>query len=246
MYQDIKQLYGRKLRAADGDIGHVQDFYFDDATWAIRYVVVDPGAWLPGCQVLLPPHAFGGRAFGQPKPADGPLEVTPTRGQIEGAPRLRANAPVSRPYEAAYFEYFGWPVYWEGGGLWGAAEFPATPTAHVPAAPADLESGTGDANPQRSTKAITGYRIMATDGAIGVVSGFTVEIWSWTIREVVVETGHWYAGKPIFLLPESIRRISHEDAYVFVTLATSDIRQARKNGVVEPLPSLVGTPTEHV
>jgi hypothetical protein len=30
MLQDIKHLYGKKLGATDGDIGHVKDFYFDD------------------------------------------------------------------------------------------------------------------------------------------------------------------------------------------------------------------------
>jgi hypothetical protein len=59
MLQSIKQLYGNKLGASDGDIGHVKDFYFDDQNWAVRYVVADTGSWLPGRQVLISPHAFG-------------------------------------------------------------------------------------------------------------------------------------------------------------------------------------------
>jgi hypothetical protein len=59
MLQSIKQLYGNKLGASDGDIGHVKDFYFDDQNWAVRYLVADTGSWLPGRQVLLSPHAFG-------------------------------------------------------------------------------------------------------------------------------------------------------------------------------------------
>jgi hypothetical protein len=43
MLQSIKQLYGDKLGASDGDIGHVKDFYFDDKHWAIHYVVADTG-----------------------------------------------------------------------------------------------------------------------------------------------------------------------------------------------------------
>src|SRR6188768_4056565 len=37
MLRSIKQLYGNKLGASDGDIGQVKDFYFDDQSWAIRY-----------------------------------------------------------------------------------------------------------------------------------------------------------------------------------------------------------------
>ena len=31
MSQSLRRLYGRKLGASDGDIGHVKDFYFNDA-----------------------------------------------------------------------------------------------------------------------------------------------------------------------------------------------------------------------
>jgi hypothetical protein len=37
----------------------VKDFYFDDKTWAIRYLVADTGNWLTGRQVLLSPYSFG-------------------------------------------------------------------------------------------------------------------------------------------------------------------------------------------
>lgn len=50
MLRSIKQLHGRKLGASDGDIGHVKDVYFDDETWAIRYVVVDT---LRGCSAAV-------------------------------------------------------------------------------------------------------------------------------------------------------------------------------------------------
>jgi len=33
LLESIKQLYGNKLGAADGEIGHVKDFYFDDQNW---------------------------------------------------------------------------------------------------------------------------------------------------------------------------------------------------------------------
>ena len=37
MLRSTKQLYEEKLRASDGDIGHVKDFYFDDEKWVVRY-----------------------------------------------------------------------------------------------------------------------------------------------------------------------------------------------------------------
>jgi len=39
---------GLTIAATDGDIGSVNDLYFDDLSWTIRYLVVDTGTWLPG------------------------------------------------------------------------------------------------------------------------------------------------------------------------------------------------------
>lgn len=53
----------------------------------------------------------------------------------------------------------------------------------------------------QSTHAVTGYQIETADGAIGHVSGFLVDEKSWAIRELVVEAGHWYAGKEVLISP---------------------------------------------
>jgi hypothetical protein len=81
MLRSIKQLYGGKLGALDGEIGHVKDFYFDDQNWVVRYLVADTGSWLLGRKVLISPHAFGSL-----DPAGKLLPVKLTRKQIEDSP----------------------------------------------------------------------------------------------------------------------------------------------------------------
>src|SRR5450759_639501 len=102
MLQSIKQLYGDKLGASDGEIGHVKDFYFDDQNWAIRYLVVDTGNWLMSRQVLLSPHSLG-----HLEQAGKVLRVNLTRKQIEGSPSIDLHKPVSRQYEEEYYQYYG-------------------------------------------------------------------------------------------------------------------------------------------
>src|SRR5579862_8544182 len=109
MIQSIKQLYGAKLGAVDGEIGHVKDFYFDDQNWAVRYLVADTGSWLPGRQVLLSPHALGRLG-----PGEKVLHVNLTRNQIEKSPSIESHKPVSRQHEEDYYQYYGWPYYWQG------------------------------------------------------------------------------------------------------------------------------------
>jgi hypothetical protein len=233
LFQDLKPLYGKKLGASDGYIGHVQDFYFDDSTWAIRYIVANTGSWLSERQVLLSPHAFSPHALGRSRSGTDVLHVNLTWKQIENSPSIETHRPVSRQYEAEYHLYYGWPIYWEVGALSGMADFPVVASPPIPdARPHHRLNQRDDLHP-RSTRAVTGYQIQATDGAIGAVSSFMVHGPTWVIRELVVETGHWYAGKPILLLPENITRISYEDSTVFVNLSKKDIEQTTRNDVAQ-------------
>ena len=46
MLRNVNNLIGYSIRALDGELGKVSEFYFDDFTWSIRYLVVDTGNWL--------------------------------------------------------------------------------------------------------------------------------------------------------------------------------------------------------
>src|SRR5438552_12464650 len=96
MLRSLMQLYGKKLGASDGDIGHVKDFYFNDQQWAIRYVVADTGSWLSGRLVLISPHAFGNLHQNGDC-----LLVNLTRQQIEHSPAIESHKPVSLQYQAS-------------------------------------------------------------------------------------------------------------------------------------------------
>lgn len=242
MLQNTKQIFGRKLGATDGEIGQVKDFYFDDQTWAIRYLVVDTGSWLSGRQVLLTPHAFGthalgghalgGHALGIVAAPDDVLHVKLTRKQIEDSPSIETHRPISRQFEDEYHRYYGWQAYWQGGGIWDGVGYPMVIPPEIPTNRPHRGHNQRDDLHLRSAKAATGYCLHATDGEVGSVSGFMVDGPSWEIRELVVETGHWCAGKTIFVMTKNITRISFDDSSVFVNFSKSDITQTTNNEVV--------------
>ena len=60
MLRQIRELGTYRLHAMDGDIGHLEQFYFDDRDWKITYFVVDIGTWLHGKKVLMSPSAIIG------------------------------------------------------------------------------------------------------------------------------------------------------------------------------------------
>ena len=225
MLRSIKQLYGDSLRASDGEIGHIKDFYFDDRRWVVRYVIADTGTWLSGRLVLLSPHVF--RNFD----LDGVCrDVNLTRKQIENSPDLDSHMPVSRQYEAEYYHYYGWPYYWQGDGLWGGSGFPTMePSAEDrPGEPFGGEASlpqSADAH-LRSTQALAGYHIQATDGEIGHVIDFIFDHETWAICHLVIETGHWFSGKEIVISPKNIDKISYEESKVFVNVTKEAIQNA--------------------
>ena len=225
MLQDIQHLYDLKLSATDGDLGQVKDFYFDDQSWKIRYLVVDTGNWLPGRQVLLSPDAFNPAAFGALNAKPGHLHVNLTRRQIEDSPSIETHLPISRQHETGYYQYYGWPVYWDAGLL-----DVARPPTNAPEGMAErnLRHGQqqqGDLH-LRSTKAITGYDIHASDGLMGTVNNFLIDGKSWRIREITAETGHWFTIRTIHIPTAQITGIGYDESAVFVDLSIAELESA--------------------
>src|SRR5579863_10337071 len=122
MLKNAKDLHGFTIRATDGEIGTVDQFYFDDETWAIRYLTVDTGGWLAGRMVLISPISI----LGQPDWPAKRLDVSLTRKQVENSPGVDTHQPVSRQHEIEYLGYYGYPFYWGGANLWGPEPYPAS------------------------------------------------------------------------------------------------------------------------
>lgn len=221
MLRSIKQLYGDKLGASDGEIGHIKDFYFDDQSWVIRYLVVDTGNWLAGRQVLISPYSLG-----RLDQAEKILRVNLTRKQIEDSPSIDLHKPVSRQYEEEYHQHFNWPYYWQGDELWGLSgfpilELPANDSPNKPVTSTVSKSERADAH-LRSTKAVDGYHFRADDVTNGHVCDFMIDASNWAIGQLAIKTGHRFSGTEILIPTKAVHRISYEESTVFATLINEE------------------------
>ena len=54
MLHKASKMLGYHLLAADGEIGHVDDFLIDEH-WSVRYLVADTSNWVGGKSVLISP-----------------------------------------------------------------------------------------------------------------------------------------------------------------------------------------------
>ncbi len=71
----------------------------------------------------------------------------------------------------------------------------------------------------RSARAVAGYEIRCADGStLGHVTDFFVHDQSWAVCLLVVQTGHWYAGKEIIIPSAKVKSINYPDATVSVSL----------------------------
>lgn len=235
MMHSIHQRYGEKLRALDGDIGHVRDFYFDDQNWAVRYLVADTGRWLTGRLVLLSPYALGELvATGKVLP------VKLTRQQIEESPSIDEHQPVYRQHEEEHHRHYGYPYYAQRSPLWGLAGYPVLVP---PPRSVDLERKKIDSH-LRSTRHVKGYKVEATDGAVvGEVEDFLIDGSMWRIRAIVIKSGHWNSGEKLPIQVEVVSRISYDDSTVYLHAArVALIRRAEEAaGQIGRLPAMVSS-----
>ncbi len=226
MIQSVTNLYGASLAATDGSIGSIEDFYFDDQSFAVRYLVADTGSWLSGRLILLSPFAFG--SFDQQRKE---LPVQLTRYQIEDSPPITRHQPITRQHEIDHFGHYGWPSYWEGSSLWGPSSYPVV----IQAAPWGLTNQEKHHHREdrflQSAKDIMGYEIHTTDGVIGTLADILIDDTQWLIKDFIIETGHWYSGKRIRLLPEHIQRIRSQDSVIVVNLTKKDLANTEAGAV---------------
>jgi sporulation protein YlmC with PRC-barrel domain len=79
--RSVNEVRGYHIEAADGEIGHVDDFVIDDRDWAIRSIVIKTGGWLLGRKTLVSPQSIEGISWTESK-----MFVNLTRDQIAGGP----------------------------------------------------------------------------------------------------------------------------------------------------------------
>ena len=239
MLRSIKDMEGATIGAADGIIGRVKDFYFDDEAWVIRYLVVEVREGQLQRSVLISPISIG-----QPNWAERTIPISLTRKQVADSPDIDTDKPVSRQQQMGYLGYYGYGSYWGGGGLWGASLYPDVLQAGLQhresrtdkAARTDGVIGQQPDDPHlRSSNAVRRYYVHASDGDLGRVGGFLVEDRSWAIRYLIVNTSNWWLGHEVLIAPLWIDRIDWAECTVSVGLTREAIKRSPPYDSVSPL-----------
>lgn len=225
MQCNIKSLIGYSMEATDGYFGKVEEFYFEDTTWVIRYLVLKTGNWLSYRKVLIAPQAIEKRAA-----EPGIFPVNLSKEQIRTSPDIDTDKPVSLRQDVHLYGHYAWQRY-GGSGFYAGGSAAAMDNVPIidekimkEADPNDKRSD--DDLHLRSTKKIMGYHIHTSDGDFGRVSDFVFDDANGQIMYLVVDTPGWFDRNQIFLIETRIiKEIQWGNSKVVLNISTDEIKE---------------------
>lgn len=223
MLRRIRELGTYRLHATDGDIGHLEQFYFDDRDWTINYFVLDIGSWLHGKKVLMSPIAIT-----EVDNTTRTINASFTKQQVQESADVNTHKPVGLQQPHDYYLYFGWPHYV---GLNALKESRIRSISGEEYQPERVEMSEHSFEPSyeehlRSSKVVSRYNIMAVDGEIGQIEDGVVDDQTWTIRYLVVAVRNWWSATKILLPTDCILWMSWAESNAYVSLTRKRIATA--------------------
>jgi hypothetical protein len=232
MLRQIRELGTYRLHATDGDIGHLEQFYFDDLDWKIRYFVVDIGTWLHGKRVLMSPSAIIG--------VDAPtktINAAFTKLQVLESDDVGTHKPEGLEQPHDYSLYLGWPYYLRLNALNDSDKGPVPGRAHDPEKGKTSEHSFRQVYDEhlRSSKVVSRYHVMAVDGEIGQIEDGIVDDQTWTIQYLVSTVRNWWSSKKVLLPTEWIFCVNAAESNVYVSLTQNSIATAPAFDPEKPL-----------
>lgn len=225
MKHRAKDLIGLTMHAIDGEFGKVDDFYFDDQTWTIRYFIVKTGGWLSDRKVLISPYAFE-----KPDWDNKTIPVNLTKEQIKNSPHIDTQQTVSRQQEMELYNHYAWPYtgiaglgFYGGVGMMGMTDS-RTPFDEIITKQNEVENS---AEPNlRSVNEIKGYNLHALDAEIGDVKDFIINDTNWTISFLVADTGNWLPGKKVIIAPKWVKDFDWANTAAVIDLTEEQIKNS--------------------
>ena len=97
-----EEVVGYHIKAQDDEVGHIKDLVVDDKDWAVRYLEIDTGHWLPGKKILVSTPWIHQIDWPEQK-----VLVDLTRHRIETAPEYNSSRTISRDYEVNLYKHYG-------------------------------------------------------------------------------------------------------------------------------------------
>lgn len=208
------KLIGSEIVSGDGPVGKVDDIFFDSVSWLCCWLVVNVDHWLPGRKVLL---SFS--TIRSTDEARREIHVPLTRDEIQKSPDVASRNPVSMEAELELGKYWMWtpPLVRH------LPDDVARSIEEEATLPERAEAERNTHSHLQSVREVTGYRIEAPDGDVGVLEDLVADDGNWQIQYVVANTGGWLVKRETLIPRVSLGSIRWADRKVVVSLFRREI-----------------------
>jgi len=98
---------GYRIETSDGHLGHVKGFLVEEATWAIRYLIVTTSDWWLGHDVLIAVRWIEAVSW-----LDNSVTVALTREAVKSSPVYDLARTLDREHEVIVFKHYKKTGYW--------------------------------------------------------------------------------------------------------------------------------------
>lgn len=231
MLKNYHKIKNSSINAIDGHLGKLDDFLFDDQSWAIRYMVVQIGAFMTKEKKLLSPAALISL---------GPLgfNVNISTDQIRNSPDINTAKPISRQKEEELHSYYNWGYYWNypmytnvfGSPLYtGFGTYPHPNALHSDKEIAERQSRMheraieSEKTHLRSANEVINYSVVARGVEIGTLNDLLLENEHWAFRYSIIDTGKFLPGRKIPLASHWAERIEWEMQSIYFDIDSTII-----------------------
>lgn len=103
--RSAREVVGYNVKATDDELGSISDLVFTPKSWAVAYLAVDTGNWLPGKLVVISP--IWARTISW---EDRHVVLDMTREKIRNSPPLESLESLEQSYGNALSSYYGYPM----------------------------------------------------------------------------------------------------------------------------------------
>ena len=206
----FSEIKNTKLQTSNGVVGTVVDLLVDDKHWMVRYLVVATPTTSnePSKRVLVSPAAISDADIGARV-----ITTALDSEHILASPSLDEAKSISRQYELALAEHYGWPIYWLG-----QTVVPPQTLDHFATDADTVVEKDGESN-LRSADEICGYQIRSRNGKAGVMQDLVINTRIWRVDNGVAESRTWLPLESSMFLTRHIQSVNWSRREITVDLS---------------------------
>ncbi len=205
--QGLKHLFGYHVRATDEEIGKVEDFFVDDRSWTVRYMLMRTGGIFSGASAVIPAACLG-----QPNTASRSMPVKFSKAELEGLAEADVK-PVGDEMRALCKALYGKSDDRRDRGF-----IRVGCTTNQDAAASSL----------RSVRELASYQIETRDGPCGLCTDLLADLHEWKVPYLVVNTKEFRPHGHVLAPTTWVQEISWRDMEIEVATSREKLQHAQR------------------